>query len=162
MKNKCQGFILLETLILAVFTVVIFTFLYSSVIPLLGTYEDLTNKNNIDIVYKLYHVRKFFHNDDNFQTLTNDQFNRITSFTNDSSWQILISDQYLDLKDGYEIVYVKDINSELNNVLNWTGFKNLDETLRKYIKNYNDSSKENVIFLYDKKTDSVAHLEFVI
>ena len=43
MKNKCKGFVLLETLIVAVFMIGIFTFLYSAVIPLLGTYEDLTN-----------------------------------------------------------------------------------------------------------------------
>jgi len=156
MKMNCKGFVLLETLIVAVFVVFIFTFLYTTIIPLLGTYEDLTNKNNIDVVYKLYHIRKSLYNDTNYNTIINNQYGKIScnNYTNQNYCLNLISSDYINLLDGYEIIYVKDINNYKDNLYNIEG---LSDELYEYIKNYDDDLK-NVIFLYDYKLNSVAHL----
>ena len=70
MKNK-KGFVLTETLIVTVFLISIFTFVYVSIIPLLGKYDDLTSRSsNIDIVYKLYYIRNMINNDTNKTTIT--------------------------------------------------------------------------------------------
>jgi len=156
MKLNCKGFVLLETLIVALFVVFVFTFLYTTIIPLLGTYEDLTNKNNIDVVYKLYHVRKNLYNDINYTTIINNQYGRLScdNYTNRNYCHSLISSDYIDLIDGYEIVYVKDINTYKNDLFNINGLSN---ELYEYIEKY-DGNLKNVIFLYDYKLNSVAHL----
>ena len=47
-----KGFVLTETLIVIVFLVTIFTFIYVSIVPLMGKYEDMTvRSSDIDIVY---------------------------------------------------------------------------------------------------------------
>lgn len=155
MKNRCKGFVLLETLIIAIFMIGIFTFLYSTVIPLLGTYEDLTNKNNIDIVYKLYHIRELLYSDSNYNTIINSNYGTIAcnKFSNSSACNSLIKSDFLDLEDGYELIYTKDTS-------NLSSVKNIADniTLKDYIENYDDD-KTSIILLYDNKTDSVAHLE---
>ena len=57
LKNK-KGFFMTETLVVIVFIATIFTFIYISVIPLIGIYEDKSEReNDIDIVYKLYNIK---------------------------------------------------------------------------------------------------------
>lgn len=159
MKNKCKGFVLLETLIVAVFMIGIFTFLYSAVIPLLGTYEDLTNKSNIDVVYKLYHLRELLYVDENYDDIVGSSSGTIkcNQFSDKTACDSLISSDFLDLGNNYELLYTAD-TSDL------TSFKNLaiSDTLKDYIKNYSDTDKTSIILLYDAKTDSVAHLAFTI
>ena len=160
MKNKCKGFVLLETLIVAVFMIGIFTFLYSSVVPLLGTYEDLTNKTNIDTVYKLYHLREMLYVDENYGSIVNSNYGKIScsAFSNSTACNRLVSTDFLDLGDKYEVFYAKADTTNLNAVKNLA----VSDTLKEYIKNYSDTDKENIILLYDDKTDSVAHLAFTI
>ena len=161
MKNKCKGFVLLETLIVAVFMIGIFVFLYSTVIPLLGSYEDLTNKSNIDVVYKLYHLRELLYVDENYGTIV-DNTNKYAKlscddFSNKTSCNKLISSDFLDLGSDYELLYTEDI-SNLSSVKTLV----ISTTLKEYLDNYTDTSKTSIIILYDAKTDSVAHLEFTI
>lgn len=49
MNNK--GFVLVETLVVSVFVVTVFTFLYINVIPLVGSYEEEENYDSIDTKY---------------------------------------------------------------------------------------------------------------
>lgn len=49
MNNK--GFVLVETLVVSVFVVTVFTFLYINVIPLVGGYEEEENYDSIDTKY---------------------------------------------------------------------------------------------------------------
>ena len=60
--NK-KGFVLLETLIVTVFVLFIFTILYNSVVPLLGRYEELSYYDDIDTTYQLYHIKKLINSD---------------------------------------------------------------------------------------------------
>ncbi len=71
MKNN-KGFVMTETLVVTVFLVTIFTFIYVSIVPLVGKYEDIiTREADIDIVYKLYHIRQLVYSDGNRATITN-------------------------------------------------------------------------------------------
>ena len=54
--NK-KGFVLLETLVVTIFTLIIFTLLYISVVPLLGRYKELSYYDNVDITYDLYYFK---------------------------------------------------------------------------------------------------------
>ncbi len=56
-KNK-KGFILIELLIVAVFTASLFTFLYVNVLPIIGDYEQKEKYDTIDTKYVLYDLRK--------------------------------------------------------------------------------------------------------
>lgn len=161
MKNNCKGFVLLETLIVAVFIIGIFTFLYSSVVPLLGTYDNLTTRNSIDGVYKLYHLRKFLYKDDNYKNIVGNSngYAKITcnDFSNSSRCNALISENNLDLGNNYELIYVKDIDTNKSKVMDIIN----DDTFKKYVNNYNDEYS-NVILLYDSKNDIVSHLSLII
>lgn len=48
--NK-KGFVLIETLIVAVFVVTLFIFVYQNVVPHIGEYETMTSYDDIDSVY---------------------------------------------------------------------------------------------------------------
>ena len=57
--NK-RGFALTETLVVIVFLVSIFTFIYVSIIPLIGKYENIiSSENDIDMVYNYIIFVKF-------------------------------------------------------------------------------------------------------
>ena len=57
MKNK-KGFVLMETLVVTIFTLFIFTILYNNIVPLIGKYDELSYYNDIDTTYQLYHIKK--------------------------------------------------------------------------------------------------------
>ena len=57
MKNN-KGFILIELLVVAVFTSALFTFLYVNVIPLIGDYEKEERYDTVETKYILYDIRK--------------------------------------------------------------------------------------------------------
>ena len=75
--NK-KGFALTETLVVVVFLVSIFTFIYISIVPLIGKYENtISTEDDIDIVYKLYHIRKVLMSGEYRIDLTNGPVNEI-------------------------------------------------------------------------------------
>lgn len=58
MKKNNKGFILIELLIVAVFTASLFTFLYVNILPIMGDYEQKEKYDTIDTKYVLYELRK--------------------------------------------------------------------------------------------------------
>ena len=58
MKKNKKGFVLIELLIVAVFTASLFTFLYVNVVPLIGDYEQKEKYDTLDTKYVLYDIRK--------------------------------------------------------------------------------------------------------
>ena len=58
MKKNEKGFVLIELLIVAVFTATLFTLLYTNVIPLIGDYNQRENYDTSEIKYALYDIRK--------------------------------------------------------------------------------------------------------
>ena len=57
-KNNSQGFVLAETLVVAVFLMAIFALIYSSFYPLIGEYEKRETYDDIDGKYSAYWVKK--------------------------------------------------------------------------------------------------------
>lgn len=53
--NK-KGFVLVETLVVVIFVLLIFTILYNSAVPLLGKYQQLSYYDDLDTTYDLYHI----------------------------------------------------------------------------------------------------------
>lgn len=152
MKNK-KGFVLTETLVVTVFLVTIFTFVYVSIIPLFGKYEDMAYRDaDIDIVYKLYNIRKMISNDDNNATIASNTFKRITcSDLNDTtSCNKLI--EYLEL-NNYILVYADNIQNRL------TDFSNFNTEMYKYVSKHKDFN-ERVLVLLDQNRHTIAHLLF--
>ncbi len=65
-----QGFLLMETLIVAVFVTTLTMFIYQNSLPLMGEYERRINYDDIDSVYAVNLVRKVLLHDDNIEALT--------------------------------------------------------------------------------------------
>ena len=76
-QNK-KGFVLLETLVVTIFTLIIFTLLYTSVVPLLGRYDTLSYYNDLDITYDLYYLKKMLLADSNYESISNLDYQNIT------------------------------------------------------------------------------------
>ncbi len=152
MKNK-KGFVLTETLVVTVFLVTIFTFVYVSIIPLFGKYEVMAYRDaDIDIVYKLYNIRKMISNDDNNSTIASNTFKRITcSDLNDTTYCNKLI-EYLEL-NNYILVYADNIQNRLTN------FSNLNTEMHKYVSKYKDFNG-GVLVLLDQNRHTIAHLSF--
>ena len=75
--NK-KGFVLMETLVVTIFTLFTFTILYNTIVPLLGKYNELSYYNDLDTTYDLFHIRKFLYDDPNYKNVINDNYKVIT------------------------------------------------------------------------------------
>ncbi len=148
MTRNSKGFVLTETLIVTAFAIGIITLLYVSVTPMIATYEDMTWRDaNIDIVYKLYHLRKMLYQD---KKIDNNSLNKITcdDLNNQEYCKTLIN--YLDI-DKYNLYYIEDVKNSLNNNL-------LDNDVKSYLKKYDNDNK--IILLEDVSNHMIAHLKY--
>ncbi len=68
-KNN-RGFMLMESLIVAVFVLSIFNFIYRNGVPLMGEYERRYNYDDIDSVYAANLIRNMLVSDANLPSLT--------------------------------------------------------------------------------------------
>ena len=149
--NK-KGFVLTETLMVAVFIITIFTFIFTSVIPLLGIYKDMAEREeNIDIVYKLYSIRKMLKKDENESSIINNRLNKITC--NDLADVTACSNlmDFLEL-ENYELLYIKNISSSINDSL-------ISDEMRDYLEDYKEE-EHNAIALLDKDKHTMVHLKY--
>ena len=168
MKNK-KGFVMTETLVVTLFLVSIFSFIYVSIVPLMGKYEDMIDREqDIDIVYKLYNIRKLLLSDENRVTLTNSSFKNFTEvvvgdptpsentpvgrfcskFNRSQYCKSLM--EYLELTD-FTFIYTNDIYANLGT------FETLNTDLFDYISKY-QNALEKVVILLDNTTHKMAHL----
>ena len=53
-----QGFLMVETIIVAVFVIGICTFLFTNFLPLIADYERVSDYDNVDTKYKAHEIRK--------------------------------------------------------------------------------------------------------
>ena len=74
--NK-KGFVLIETLVVTMFTLFIFTILYNSVVPLLGRYKELSYYDDLDTTYDLYHINNLVKSDTNYQAIISSKYKKI-------------------------------------------------------------------------------------
>ena len=149
--NK-KGFVLTETLAVTVFLVTIFTFVYIAVIPLIGKYRDMAlRENDIDIVYKLYNIRKMIEKDANEHSIISSDakiFNCQNLYNKNYCNKLM---NYLELSD-YSIIYTKSIKNNLE------FFKDNNE-IYEYLKQYKDN-EEYIIGLYDANNHTIAHINY--
>ena len=163
--NK-KGFALTETLVVVVFLVTIFTFIYVSVMPLMGKYEDMmSSENDIDIVYKLYHIRKMIMTDSNRDTITNNENEpvkeiRCTDLANQTFCLELM--KQMELNNDYVIIYANSISDD-----NINSIKAKNSEIGDYVEKYqdkiqNDSSRMNdeILFLLDTKKHTITYLYY--
>ena len=154
MINK-KGFVLTETLVVTVFLVSIFTFIYVSIVPLMGKYEDMTNrKANIDIVYKLYAIRKMIYKDNNRSSIIGGTFREIErgDFADREYYDKLM--EFLELDDCL-LVFADNINNRLSN---FDGLTNdTHDEMYEYISKYTNYNGR-VLVLLDKNLHTIAHL----
>ena len=149
--NKKKGFVLTETLAVTVFIITIFTFIYTAIIPLFGVYKDMAmREENIDIAYKLYHIRKMIKQDLNESEITSNNVKRITcNDLNDKTYCDNLMN-YLDLSQ-YDLIYTKSIASNIESI------RNINDEIKEYIKSYSDNNDE-VLILLDRNSHVIVHL----
>lgn len=71
-KLNSKGFALVETLIVSVFVMGIFTLLYTNFYPLIGEYEKREGYDNIDSVYKTDLIKRFLSNNQSILKINDD------------------------------------------------------------------------------------------
>ena len=155
-----EGFVLLETVVVAVFIIGIFTFTYISLVPLLGRYEELAYENDLDIAYKLYHIRDAMYKDDNFDTMISKKYKRITSDDfYDTTYFNSLSSSLFD--NNYEIIYIRGLKTRVNSAISGLEIKG---GFKDYIKRISETKTngdiENFIFL--KEGNNYAYLGLAV
>lgn len=169
MKNN-KGFVLTETLVVTVFLVTIFTFIYVSIIPLMGRYEDLISRErDIDVVYKLYNIRKML-SYVNPDLVTKNGFNdNITcDIFEDESYRTYCNKLFEQMEiTNYRLIYVDNIYKNLDNIKSVDTELNTNEFYQ-YIKAYQKDEGEYLILLdmskdsyLNRERHTMAHLLFV-
>ena len=159
--NK-KGFALTEVLVVVVFLVSIFTFIYISVIPLIGKYENLiSTEKDIDIVYKLYHIRKLIMSDENRESITTGNANVIYCSNLASSTLCNKLMEQMDLKvsntNKYLLIYSNVVNT--NSISSIRNLSGVDATeIADYAEKYRNNITGKVLFLLDKDKHTIAHL----
>lgn len=93
-----RGFVIVETIIVAVFVIGICTFLFANFIPLIGDYERINKYDDLDSKYKTHEIRKMIL--------------REISATEDKK---SIFTGYISSNSGYHIYSVADLCSKLDN-----------------------------------------------
>lgn len=107
MNNK--GFILVETLVVTIFVMFIFTLLYNNAVPLLGTYNTLSYYNDIDVTYDLYHIKKMLLKDSNYSNIIENNYKVITCDLLDDQNYCNYLYEFLNID---EVIYLKNENKE--------------------------------------------------
>lgn len=164
MNNK--GFALTETLVVVVFLVSIFTFIYISIIPLIGKYENkINNDTDIDMVYKLYHVRKVLMSGGYKTDLTTGSVKKITCSDfykeNEGDFRDLCNKlmEQMELRnnntDNYVLIYAGSLSTaNINSITSLSG------EIGEYAKNYQNKLTGRLLFLLDTNKHTVSHLNY--
>ena len=149
--NK-KGFVLTETLAVTVFLVTIFTFIYAAIMPLIGTYHDMANrKADINIIYKLYHIRKMIKQDNNESEISQNNVKNITCSDLDKNSYCNNLMNFLEL-NNYELVFMKSISTNRNSDI-------ISNEMKEYLEDYKDESFSTLILL-DKENHTIVHLKY--
>ena len=149
-QNK-KGFVLLETLTVTIFTLIIFTILYTSVVPLLGRYDALSYYNDLDITYDLYYVKKMLLADSNYESISNLDYKNITcgSLNDIETCQEYFQALNINPNNGDKLVYLNLSNEDVKNN------SSLDDDIKDYLKYIDVNGK----ILLLKKNDYISYLK---
>ena len=128
MNNK--GFVLAEVLVVTIFVLIIFTLLYTSAVPLIGRYDELSYYDDLDTTYDVYQYKKIFESDSSFYNLINtNDYKKITCSDFSNSIKCDTLNDIIDFKDTDTLLYLKTsdetykddvgINSDIKDYLNY-------------------------------------------
>ena len=152
MNNK-KGFVLMETLVVTLFTLFTFSLLYNNAVPLLGKYQELEYFNDLDTTYDLYHIKKFLRNDPSLATIKSSHYKVITcnngSITNQASCYSLFDFIGIDTLEDEVIFLNPTYKNELKN----------DNAISSDVRDYLDyiNINKNIIIL--QNDNYVSYLE---
>ena len=152
-QNK-KGFVLLETLVVTIFTLIIFTLLYTNVVPLLGRYDTLSYYNDLDTTYDLYYLKKMLLADSNYESISNLDYQNITcgSLNDIETCQEYFQALNINPPNGDELIYLDLSNDDVKNN------SSLSDDVKDYLR-YVDV-KEKILLL--KRDDYISYLELAI
>jgi len=113
-KIDTRGFVMVETIIVAVFVIGICTFLFANFLPLIGDYERVSNYDTVTSKYKVHEIRKMILRDLNKNADLEVLFTNIPSgegYNKYSNYSVELSDRSI-------------IKNTLCDVLNSTNYCN--------------------------------------
>lgn len=133
-KINNRGFALVETLVVSVFVMVIFTIIYTNFFPLIGEYERRETYDDIDSIYKTFLVKRMIESS-NF-TATN-QFRSLSSTKPYVLFDMSNSNNCSSLVNSSGVEYCKNLIAETN--IDKIVFANYQLTdLKNYVKSHNE------------------------
>lgn len=148
--NK-KGFLLVETLVVTVFILGIFTFVYTNVIPLLGEYEKAKYYDDIDSVYDAMIIRDMIKKDPNVADITalSTEYKDISDC---DAINYTEKNYCKKIKDTLEIDKIYLVSYDLSSLQNGIKTKTMfatayDRSIREYINSlppYSSASPENI------------------
>ena len=109
MQNK-KGFVLIETLVVTIFTIFIFTLLYNCVVPLLGKYKELSYYDDLDTTYDLYYLKEYIRKDANYELIELENYQEITCDSLTNKEECLNIYDFLDIKPTDEVLFLNTNN----------------------------------------------------
>lgn len=131
--KKQKGFVLVETIVTAVFVLGLFTFLIANILPLVGDYERGLEHDSIESKYDAHLIRKMILKDSNhcriknLLTLPDKNYylfekDRICGYLSNVNYcKLLLSEEYLDVKNiiltNYNVSELKPHASAFNRTL---------------------------------------------
>ncbi len=109
-KIDSRGFVIVETIVVAVFIIGICTFLFANFLPLIGDYERVSNYDDLDSKYKTHEIRKMI-----LREIANDNSKKTIFSSRLSSSSFYYSYSSYNVNNGEEIIKKYEICDELNN-----------------------------------------------
>jgi len=105
-KINSNGFVMVETIIVAVFVIGVCAFLFSNFLPLIGDYERVSQYDTLESKYKNHEIRKMLLREikrDNslvtslFETVNNtNKYNKYSSYESEISDRMVIKNELCD------------------------------------------------------------------
>ena len=137
LKLNKKGFALVETLIVSVFVMAIFTVLYTNLFPMMGEYERREYYDDIDSIYKTYDIFKKANKEDIYKRYT-------INTSNPGSFITIFSADYNENKDS-DGCYQIDIKKE--EIINSCNAISTNEENRNYCINLFTEIKATRVYL---------------
>ncbi len=153
-RVKNHGFILIETLVVAVFIMTIFIFIYRNSIPMIGKYEELARFDDLDSVYAANMIRKMVTNYLSFEQIDNLLSN--VTYVDISN----CSDNELYTDVAYCTKLKANLQIEDEDIVFITRY-NISEIVPSLNKSFRDTVKEDVRFDSGNLSDFRSYLKTV-
>lgn len=135
--NK-KGFMLVETLIVSVFILAIFSLLYTNIIPLIGEYERLKNYDTVEATYITYWGREIA-----LKGLPNSIYNEVKTI-------------------GFKDISDCSLFTENNSIYDCSAYKAVNNIDKIYLTTYNITNlKEEVIDNNNYKRDFIEYIRYL-